>query len=65
MDANAISVKPWADGPESRVGAADTTGAVCVAAEPCRFVPGPCQPRLVMNSAIAAYWHAAAAQTQA
>jgi Glyoxalase/Bleomycin resistance protein/Dioxygenase superfamily len=31
----------------------------------CCAVSGPCQPRLVMNSAIAAYWHAAAAQTQA
>jgi hypothetical protein len=35
------------------------------AAEPCRLVPGRCQPRLARNSAIAAYWHAAAAQTQA
>src|SRR5215831_7950536 len=31
----------------------------------CRVRPGPCQPRLVRNSAIATYWHAAAAQTKA
>jgi hypothetical protein len=31
----------------------------------CAVMPGRCQPRLVRNSAIAAYWHAAAAQTQA
>ena len=35
------------------------------AAGPAGSCPGPCQPRLVRNSAIATYWHAAAAQTQA
>ena len=52
-------------GPDVFVHSSAITGGTPHALPGLPCVPGQCQPRLVRNSAIATYWHAAAAQTQA